>query len=41
MVNTESVAQQVLSLPIYPELTSEQIEQIGEAIVSWGLAQRT
>lgn len=40
MVNTESVAHQVLSLPIYPELTSEQIEQIGEAIVSWDLAQR-
>lgn len=39
MVNTERVAEEVLSLPLYPELTSEQAHQVAEAIVSWGRDQ--
>ena len=40
MANTECAAQQVLSLPVYPELTSDQIRQIGAAVVLWDTAQR-
>lgn len=39
MVNTEKVAREVLSLPMYPELTCEQIRQVAEAIVSWDRSQ--
>ena len=35
MVNTETVAREILSLPMYPELASEQIRQVAETIVSW------
>lgn len=35
MADTEKVAEQILSLPMYPELTSEQIHQVVDAIVSW------
>jgi dTDP-4-amino-4,6-dideoxygalactose transaminase len=35
MVNTEKVAEEILSLPMYPELTSEQVRQVAEAIASW------
>lgn len=35
MVNTEKVAGEILSLPMYPELTAEQVHQVAEAIVSW------
>jgi len=35
MLNTERVAAEVLSLPMYPELTSKQIRQVAEAITLW------
>lgn len=35
MVNTERVAEEILSLPMYPELTFEQVRQVAEIIVSW------
>lgn len=35
IANTERVVKEVLSLPIYPELTSGQVRQVGEAIASW------
>lgn len=39
MVNTEKVAKEILSLPMYPQLTSEQVRQVAEAIVSWDHSQ--
>lgn len=36
MANTETVSKQILSLPIYPELTSEQAKEVAEVIVSYG-----
>jgi len=39
MVNTEKVAKEVLSLPMYPELTSEQVRQVADAIMSWDRSQ--
>lgn len=35
MVNTERIADEILSLPMYPELTTEQVHQVAEIIVSW------
>ena len=35
MANTEKVVREILSLPMYPELTSEQVHQVAEAIVLW------
>ena len=35
MANTERVAKEILSLPIYSELTPEQVRQVAEIIVSW------
>jgi dTDP-4-amino-4,6-dideoxygalactose transaminase len=32
---TETAAAEVLSLPIYPELTTDQIDTVAEAIISW------
>jgi dTDP-4-amino-4,6-dideoxygalactose transaminase len=32
---TEQAAQQVLSLPMYPHLTAEQVGRVCEAIVGW------
>lgn len=40
MMNTERVVGEVLSLPMYPELTSEQVHQVAEAIVSWDRDQQ-
>ncbi|MGA9347288.1 MAG: DegT/DnrJ/EryC1/StrS family aminotransferase [Anaerolineae bacterium] len=40
MVNTEKVAGEILSLPMYPELTSEQVHQVAEAIASWDRVKR-
>lgn len=34
-VNTNKVVREILSLPIYPELTSEQINQVIKAIITW------
>ena len=39
MVNTEAVARKILSLPIYPELTTEQVRHVGEVIVLWSSNQ--
>lgn len=33
MTNTEKAAEKILSLPMYPELTSEQVHQVAAAIV--------
>jgi dTDP-4-amino-4,6-dideoxygalactose transaminase len=41
MVNVERAAREVVSLPMYPELTSEQIRRAAEAIVLWDSAHRT
>lgn len=35
MVISEGVARQILSLPIYPELTGEDVEHIAEIIMQW------
>jgi len=35
MANTEKVAEEILSLPMYPELAPEQVRQVAEAIVLW------
>ena len=35
MENTESVAKRILSLPVYPELTPEEVKHVAEVIVSW------
>jgi dTDP-4-amino-4,6-dideoxygalactose transaminase len=35
MANTEKAAEEILSLPMYQELTSEQVHQVAEAIVLW------
>jgi dTDP-4-amino-4,6-dideoxygalactose transaminase len=32
---TERLAREILSLPVYPELTNQQVERIGEAILGW------
>ncbi len=40
MVNTEMVAEEIISLPMYPELTSEQVHQVAEAIASWDRSHR-
>ena len=37
MVNTERVVEEILSLPMFPELTFEQVRQVAEIIVSWWL----
>ncbi len=39
MANTERIAKGILSLPIYPELTPEEIGYVSEAIVSWDKCQ--
>lgn len=38
---TETVAQEVLSLPIYPELTQEQVERVGRAVKEIAGAQNS
>lgn len=35
LVNTERLAEEILSLPIYPELTPQEIRQIAEIIMLW------
>jgi dTDP-4-amino-4,6-dideoxygalactose transaminase len=35
MVNSEGVAKEILSLPIHPELTNEEVQRIAEIIVQW------
>ena len=40
MGNTERVAREILSLPMYPELTSEQVRQVSAGIISWESSQR-
>jgi len=35
MMNTEKIVKEILSLPMYPELTSEQVAQVAGTIVSW------
>ena len=35
MANTERVVEDILSLPMFPELTFEQVRQVAEIIVSW------
>jgi len=35
MMNTEKIVKEILSLPMYPELTSEQVTQVAGTIVSW------
>lgn len=35
MINTEKVVKEILSLPMYPELSPGKICQIAEAVVSW------
>jgi dTDP-4-amino-4,6-dideoxygalactose transaminase len=32
LINTEMAAQTVLSLPMYPELTSEEVQHISEVV---------
>lgn len=39
MTNTERVAREVLSLPMYPELTPEQVRQVAEIAVLWDHSQ--
>jgi dTDP-4-amino-4,6-dideoxygalactose transaminase len=39
MLNTERVAREILSLPMYPELTSEQVRQVAEKIVLWSASK--
>jgi dTDP-4-amino-4,6-dideoxygalactose transaminase len=39
MANTEMVAGEILSLPIYPQLTFEQVRQVAETIVLWSRNQ--
>ncbi len=39
MVNTEKLAGEIFSLPMYPELTSEQVHQVAGTIISWDLSQ--
>lgn len=39
MVNTEKVACEILSLPMYPELTSEEAHHVAETIAFWDLSQ--
>ncbi|HQJ52033.1 MAG TPA: DegT/DnrJ/EryC1/StrS family aminotransferase, partial [Anaerolineae bacterium] len=36
----ESLASQLLSLPIYPELTDSKVRRVAEAIRDWSTAQR-
>ena len=40
MVNSEGVARQILSLPIYPELTNEEVQHVAEIIVQWDQNQK-
>jgi dTDP-4-amino-4,6-dideoxygalactose transaminase len=40
MVNSEGVARQILSLPIYPELTDEEVQHVAEIIVQWDQNQK-
>jgi dTDP-4-amino-4,6-dideoxygalactose transaminase len=40
MANSEGVARQILSLPIYPELTNEEVQHIAEIIVQWDQNQK-
>ena len=40
MVNSEGVAKEILSLPIYPELTNEEVQRIAELIVQWDHRQK-
>ena len=35
LANTEKISREVLSLPMYPELTQAQIHYVSEAIISW------
>jgi dTDP-4-amino-4,6-dideoxygalactose transaminase len=35
---SEKAANQVLSLPMFPELTDEQIHTVADAILAWGKA---
>ena len=39
MQNTEQAARQVLSLPMYPELSDDQVEQVADAILTWDRAR--
>lgn len=33
--NTEKICHRILSLPVYPELTDEQVKRVAELIISW------
>jgi dTDP-4-amino-4,6-dideoxygalactose transaminase len=35
MANTENIAKEILSLPMYPELTAEQVSEVASKILSW------
>jgi dTDP-4-amino-4,6-dideoxygalactose transaminase len=35
IVNTERAAREILSLPMYSELTADQVHRVAEAVVSW------
>jgi dTDP-4-amino-4,6-dideoxygalactose transaminase len=37
--NAERIASEVLSLPMYPDLTFEQVDHVAAAIARWGAAQ--
>jgi dTDP-4-amino-4,6-dideoxygalactose transaminase len=36
LLRTEEAARQVLSLPMYPELTVDQVQTVARAIIAWG-----
>ena len=40
MANTEKAAEEILSLPMYPELTFEQIRQVTTAILLWDTGKK-
>lgn len=40
MTNTETIVNEIVSLPMYPELTDEQAYQVTEAILEWNRSKR-
>ncbi len=40
MTNTEAIVNEIVSLPMYPELTDEQAYHVAEAILEWNLSKR-